>query len=61
MKTLAKTSAKTSAKRKDGNDLARNKWRSTQSPKGSSDIYQKFTDGKLIQTAPTGIYKVTSE
>ncbi|WP_339869313.1 zincin-like metallopeptidase domain-containing protein [uncultured Algoriphagus sp.] len=50
MKTLAKTSEKTSTKRKGGKDFGRSNGRSTQSPKGSSDIYQKVTDliiGKL--------------
>ncbi|WP_425637908.1 ArdC-like ssDNA-binding domain-containing protein [Algoriphagus yeomjeoni] len=54
MKTQTKKSAKTSTKRKGGNDLARNKWRSTQSPKGSPDIYQKFTD-LIIEKLEQGV------
>ncbi len=39
-----KTQTKTSANRKEGNALTTNKGCSTQPAKGSSDIYQKFTD-----------------
>ncbi|WP_339870247.1 zincin-like metallopeptidase domain-containing protein [uncultured Algoriphagus sp.] len=54
MKMQTKTSAKTSTKRKDGNDFGRNKGRSTQSPKGSSDIYRKFTD-LIIEKLEEGV------
>ncbi|WP_439489170.1 ArdC family protein [Algoriphagus sp.] len=54
MKTLAKTSEKTSSKRKGGKDFGRSNGRSTQSPNGSSDIYQKFTD-LIIEKLEQGV------
>ncbi|UZD22950.1 ArdC family protein [Algoriphagus halophytocola] len=49
-----KTLAKTSTKRKGGKDFGRNKERGKQSPKGSPDIYQKFTD-LIIEKLEQGV------
>ncbi|MEP0710695.1 ArdC-like ssDNA-binding domain-containing protein [Algoriphagus sp.] len=54
MKTQAKTSSKTSVKRNRRNDLGRNKGGSTQSVKGSPDIYQKVTD-LIIEKLEQGV------
>ncbi|MCE7056283.1 ssDNA-binding domain-containing protein [Algoriphagus sp. AGSA1] len=54
MKTQVKTSAKTSTKRKGGNDFASNKGCTTQPAKGSSDIYRKFTD-LIIEKLEQGV------
>ncbi len=53
MKTQTKTSAKTSTKRKGGNDFGSRSY-SSQRVNGSSDIYQKFTD-LIIEKLEQGV------